>query len=67
MHLQSDRYSTYSSFEVQGRKAELPELEIVLKEKFLAIREKDYKVKKPWFMTEGQHLLHEIYKDNPIV
>ena len=50
-----------------GRKPELPELELVLKERFVAIREKGYKVKRPWFMAEDRRLLAEIYKDNPIV
>ena len=49
-----------------GRKAALPELEVVLKERFLAKRKGD-KVKRGWFKAEGCRLLNEMYKDNPVV
>lgn len=40
-----------------GRHAELPELEQALREKFVQVRRKGYKVKRPWFVAQGRDFI----------
>lgn len=51
----------------KGRQPELPELELALREKFVKIREKGYKVKRPWFIAQARKLVTEIYPGNTLV
>lgn len=50
-----------------GRKAQLPELELALRDRFIAIRNKGYKVKRPWFLAQARKLFDELYKDDPLI
>ena len=51
----------------KGRQAQLPELELALRDKFIELREKGIKVKRAWFLVHARKLFEDLYHDNPLV
>lgn len=51
----------------KGKLGQLPELELALVERFIAIRNQGYKVKRPWFLVQARKLFIDLHKDDPLL